>query len=327
MFLRIFHILSEKILCYTKAVKARATKTSEKKECCKEAERREKMSKFIMSGFADEISPDLKTQLEVLNKLGIGYLEMRGVNGKNVSDYTADEMKAVKAELDAANIRVSSIGSPIGKTSILNSIDAHFEKLKNTVELAKVLETKYIRVFSFYMPEDEKSEKFRDEVLRRMECFVKYAKENDIVLLHENEKLIYGDIAPRCLDILESVGSENLRAVFDPANFIQCGQETYPEAFEMLKPYIEYMHVKDAKENGGVVPAGLGIGHLPEIFADLAQSGFEGFASLEPHLGSFVGFSELEKLPECVNLPEGGEKCFTGAYMAIKQIIDKIQKA
>ncbi|HAA24848.1 MAG TPA: xylose isomerase, partial [Ruminiclostridium sp.] len=43
-----------------------------------------------------------------------------------------------------------------------------------------------------------------------------------IILAHENEKGIYGDTPERCVDIIKSMNCDYVRAVFDPANFIQC---------------------------------------------------------------------------------------------------------
>lgn len=264
--------------------------------------------------------------MTVLKKLGIGFAELRGIDGKNVSDYTAEEMKTVKERLDKDGIRVSSIGSPIGKIGIDDDFDAHMKKLENTIELAKILETENIRVFSFYIPNGETAEKYRDEVLRRMEKMTAAAKHAGVRLLHENEKGIYGDTAKRCADILESVGSDSLAAVFDPANFVQCGQKTYPDAYEMLKPYIIYMHIKDAKSDGSVVPAGSGCGEVEKIISALDAAGYEGFLSLEPHLADFAGFAELEKDGSLDKLPEGGEKTFTIAYNALKKILDNIKQ-
>lgn len=283
------------------------------------------MNKFVISGFADEISRDLDIQISVLNKLGISYIEPRFIDAKNVSDYTAEEMKYVKRRLDRGGIKVSSIGSPIGKLGIDDDFDGHMKKLENTLELAKILETDYIRVFSFYTPSDVDKEKYRDEVLKRMNKMVSAAKEAGITLLHENEKGIYGDNAERCADILESIGSDALGAVFDPANFVQCGQETYPEAFEKLKNHIRYMHIKDAKEDGSVVPAGYGSGRVEDIISELARAGYNGFLSLEPHLTEFDGFSELEK--DGIKLEksaDGGEKAFTAAHDALKALLNKI---
>ena len=279
------------------------------------------MSEFILSGFADEINPMLDVQLKVMNELNIGHIEVRGIDGKNISKYTPDEIKEIKKKFDAANIKVSSIGSPIGKIQITDSMDDHIEEFKNIIEIAKIMETKYIRLFSFYMPKDEDPKKYRDEVLKRMNMFVDTAKGSGLILLHENEKGIYGDVADRCLDILESIGSDSLRAVFDPANFVQCHEETYPRAFDMLKDHIEYMHIKDALENGEVVPAGMGEGKVKEILKSLKDRDYKGFLSLEPHLTNFVGLASLEEGKEKQEISTNTEDKFKLAVKSLRDIL------
>lgn len=279
---------------------------------------------FTLSAFADEIDEMLDIQIEGIKRHGIDYIEARGIDGKNVSDYTPEEMKTVKKRLDEKNVKVSAIGSPIGKIGITDDFESHLEKFKNTLELARILETKYIRLFSFYIPDGEEPKKYRDEVLKRMDTFVKTAEGSGIILLHENEKGIYGDNAKRCFDILESIGSDILRATFDPANFIQCGETTYPYAYELLKDHIEYMHIKDAKESGEVMPAGDGKGHIKEILENLKNRGYNGFLSLEPHLGNFSGLAELEKNDTYKDLPKAGEKTFALAVNSLKNILKEI---
>lgn len=145
------------------------------------------------------------------------------------------------------------------------------------------------------MPEGEEPDKFRDEVMRRMDRMVEYAAGRNVVLLHENEKGIYGDSAARCLDLMKLFYGDHFRCTFDFANFVQCGQDTL-EAYEMLRPYISYIHVKDAlRENGDVVPAGAGDGNVAEILNRLDEEGYAGFLSLEPHLADFAGLKSLEK--------------------------------
>lgn len=279
---------------------------------------------FTLSAFADEIDEMLDIQIEGIKRHGIDYIEARGIDGKNVSDYTPEEMKTVKKRLDEKNVKVSAIGSPIGKIGITDDFESHLEKFKNTLELARILETKYIRLFSFYIPDGEEPKKYRDEVLKRMDTFVKTAEGSGIILLHENEKGIYGDNAERCFDILESIGNNILRATFDPANFIQCGETTYPYAYELLKDHIEYMHIKDAKESGEVMPAGDGKGHIKEILKNLKNRGYNGFLSLEPHLGNFSGLAELEKNDTYKDLPKAGEKTFALAVNSLKNILKEI---
>jgi sugar phosphate isomerase/epimerase len=276
-----------------------------------------------ISGFSDEISKDIIEQFEHLNKLGMKYFEPRGINGTNISDLTEDEAKELKATMEKYGISASSIGSPIGKIGINDEFEPHLAKLAHTIKIAKILGTKYIRMFSFFIPQGENPENYRDEVMARMKAMTALAEKEDIILLHENEKDIYGDIAIRCYDILKEVNSPNLRAVFDPANFVQCGQVTYPDAYELLGDYVVYMHIKDALADGSVVPAGQGEGHVPEIVSELSNKNYGGFFSMEPHLGSFEGLAELETGDEMLKLDKSDAGKFTLAYTEFKKIFDQ----
>ncbi|GIP31458.1 sugar phosphate isomerase/epimerase [Paenibacillus sp. J2TS4] len=250
---------------------------------------------ITLTGFADEISAEFKEQLDCLESEGIRYLEFRGVWNKNVLDLTDEEIAQVKEMLEERGIKISAIGSPIGKIKITDPFEPHVEKFHRALQLAKYFDTRYIRIFSFFMPENEKPEVYRDEVMRRMKELVRLAEEADIILLHENEKEIYGDNTERCLDILTTCRSSHLRAAFDPANFVQCGVKPFDDAYFPLKPHIEYVHIKDALfADGSVTVAGQGDGQVPQVLADLQASNYAGFMSLEPHLqaaGTFQGFS------------------------------------
>ena len=277
-----------------------------------------------ISGFSDEIAVEVDTQFQVLNKLGIRYFEPRGIDGKNISALSEDEVGALKEKMGAYGISVSSIGSPIGKVKLSESFEEHFELFKNVVKTANILNAKYIRMFSFYHDGEDWSEAERAEVLAHLKKMIDYAGEHEIVLLHENEKGIYGDTAKRCLDLMEELSCDHFKAVFDPANFVQCGQDT-KEAYEMLKPYIAYMHIKDSRfADGRVVPAGVGDGNVEYILTDLFENGYDGFLSLEPHLGKFAGLKDLELDDKMMDLPEGGEGTFTLAYRALAGILERI---
>lgn len=290
-----------------------------------------------ISGFADEIAEDVDTQFRVLNKLDIRYFEPRGIDGKNIAELSDGEVAALKEKMERCGIKASSIGSPIGKIRLDEDFQAHFEKFQRVVDIAERLEAGYIRMFSFYPPErpdsaagegdgaaHEWTAGEREEVIRRLRRMTAYAGERDVVLLHENEKGIYGDTAERCADLMRELGCRHFQAVFDPANFVQCGQDT-KEAYEALRNFIAYVHVKDAREeDGNVVPAGAGDGNVGHILKGLLDSGYEGYLSLEPHLGSFSGLAGLELDDKMQNLPQGGEGTFTLAYRALEEILDKI---
>ena len=228
--------------------------------------------------------------------------------------------------MDKYGINASSIGSPIGKIGIKDEFEPHLEKLAHTIEIAKILGTKYIRVFSFFIPKEDDPAIYRDEVMARMKAMTALAGREGVILLHENEKDIYGDIAVRCKDILDTVDSDNLRAVFDPANFVQCDQVTYPDAYEMLKDHVVYMHIKDALfADSSVVPVGHGDGRVRDILQALSDRDYDGFLSLEPHLGSFDGLGDLEVGDEMLSLTKSDAGKFTLAYNSLKKILDDIR--
>lgn len=241
--------------------------------------------------FADEASPMIDGQIDALRQNGLNGLEIRNVDKVNVSSISDAKAKEVKKKLDDAGFRVWSIGSPIGKIDIeKDDFDTHIELFRRTLEIAHTLGAEHIRLFSFFIPAGKNPEDYRQEVIHRLGIFRDLAKGCGITLCHENEKEIYGDVASRCLEIHKAL--PELRAVFDPANFIQCGQDTW-EAWEQLKGYVEYLHIKDALSDGSVVPAGKGTGNVARILESYAAQGGQN-VSLEPHLTIFEGFDKLE---------------------------------
>ncbi|MGH3301468.1 MAG: sugar phosphate isomerase/epimerase family protein [Streptosporangiaceae bacterium] len=250
---------------------------------------------FVLSGFADEVSPDLDEQLAVLAAESISHLELRSAWSTNVADFDDAQVARLRRDLEDAGVRVSAIGSPIGKIEIDAPLEPELERLHRIADIAGELGTTTIRVFSFFIPRGHDPSRYRARVIDRMAALAAVAADHGLVLAHENEKEIYGDRPERCADIIASVGSPALRATFDAANFVQCGVRPHSDAYKLLRPYLVYVQIKDAlTTTGEVVPAGRGDGQIRETLAELRDSGFESYVSLEPHLavaGRFGGFS------------------------------------
>lgn len=247
------------------------------------------MNDYKISAFIDEYSDDLDTQICALQKYGIKYVELRHCNGKNVAEFSTEDVLTVKDAFDKAGIKVSAIGSPLGKIAIDGDIDAHLMTARRICAMANILGVKNIRMFSFYLPEGSDPKKYRDQVISNLQKLIDIADEYGVVLCHENEAKIYGESPENCLDLLEYFGGK-LRCVFDMGNFVLDGYESYPHAFNLLKDYIEYFHIKDALYQGAIVPAGLGEASIKAILENYPR---ETFVTLEPHLQTFAGLNAL----------------------------------
>jgi len=281
-----------------------------------------------ISGFSDEIDPNFDKQIEGLKENGMKYLEIRGVDGKNVSLLTMNEMNAAKAKLDRAGLKVSSIGSPVGKTKIDGDFEEDLKVAENILLAAEIFETRYIRMFSFYIPretrEDGSYKKYRGEVLARLEKLFDMADKRGFVLCHENESDLYGESPEDCADIAAYFGG-GIKLVFDPANFVGHGYETYPYAYNLMKDHIEYFHIKDIKKGAGTVPAGSGDGMVKEILTDAIRCGFNNFLSVEPHLKVFAGLDNLSRNGS-PNIKDGYAS-HAEAFRAAKSALDDILAA
>ena len=267
-----------------------------------------------LSAFADEASADLARQIEVLNKERIPLIELRGVNGKNVSLLTDEEALRCRDMLEEGGIGVWSVGSPLGKIGIHDDFSAHLQTAERVFRLANIFRTPRVRVFSFYTNAPERDEA---EVFARVGAMVALAKEYGVTLYHENEKEIYGDLPARNARLLQNVAG--LGCVFDPANYVQCGADI-GEALELLEDKIGYYHVKDALYAGGeVVPAGKGEGQVSRMIGGIRK---DTVLSLEPHLTVFDGYAQIDRtqLRGKYTYPSA-EEAFSAAAAALRGVL------
>ena len=271
--------------------------------------------------FADEASANIDEQIKAMKENKLDGLEIRNVDGVNIAEISDSKAKEVRKKLDNACLRVWTIGSPIGKIDIeKDDFALHTEKFKRTLELADILGAENIRLFSFFTPAENRGS-YKDKVIERLSAFCEIAKGSGITLCHENEKGIYGDTPERCLEIYKAL--PEMKAIFDPANYVQCEVDTL-KAWEMIKPYVKYLHIKDALANGSVVPAGMGDGNIKYILDEFKKLGGES-VTVEPHLTVFAGLKGLEKEGDASVIGEvykysSNTEAFSAAVNALREI-------
>lgn len=240
---------------------------------------------FTLSAFADEIDPDPVQQVDLLDRCGVRHIELRSIHKTNVLSLTDLQVSELKSLLDRRGFRLSAIGSPIGKTPIDQPFEQTLAKLDRAIELCRVFETPNIRIFSYYLPATGGDwPSWRGEILSRMKTKAERAEKAGVRLLHENEHNIYGDDPDRVVDLMTSVNSPALRAVYDPANYVFCGYDPW-QGWQQTKELTAHFHIKDwvkGEPHGRL--AGEGHGRIPEVIAEAVARHYDGFATLEPHL-------------------------------------------
>lgn len=260
-----------------------------------------------LSAFADEVTESFRGQVEYLANEKVDYIEPRFIDKKNIMDLSQSELNEARQMIRDHGIKVSAIGSPIGKVRLDESFEPHLDKFKHAVELAQFFETPFIRMFSYYAPEGKDIDDYRDQVMERMAAKVAVIQNTDVTMVHENEAHIYGHSAANCADLIEAVGSEKLRLAYDPANFVWGEKLTnnVETCWPVMKPYVVHIHIKDWKlgsQDVGSIP-GEGDGQIKELLIELAAMNYDGCMTMEPHLktgGQFGGSTGPELFSKAI---------------------------
>ncbi len=281
---------------------------------------------FLLSGFADEYSASFDEQLNGFNLLGIKNIELRFIDGENVSKLNEKQVDIVKKKLDDAGLKVSAIGSPLGKVSLEDDFLEHLKLAENVFKIAKKLNCTCVRIFSFYLNGKERKDCI-ESVRERLEKLISMADGYGVKLCHENEEGLYGQSPEQCYELLSGFGGK-LRCVFDMGNFLLGGYDP-KKAYDLLKEYVEYFHVKDAFKDGTIVPCGEGDAQIENILTTFKNENGNRqiFVSLEPHLVDFVGLNSLATH----DLKKGrafkdDKEAFTYAHKNLTEIIKRVEK-
>lgn len=280
------------------------------------------MARFYLSAFADEAAPDLAGQIDALKRNAFPCIEVRNIDGTSAIDLPAEVLRNAADRLSGAQIRVNSLGSPIGKYPVEEPFEPHFERFKKALETAHVFGARRMRVFSFFIPEGHEAREYTDVVLERLDRMLDLAEKEGITLCHENEAKIFGRLPGECLLLQQKL--PRLKAVFDSSNYVKEDVEISP-AIDLIAPYLEYVHIKDCCfSDKAIVPAGMGDGRIAELIekADAAIGDRETFATLEPHLKSFTGYSALDDrvMKHRLHFDDPAE-AFDTAAKALKKIL------
>jgi glucosamine-6-phosphate deaminase len=249
---------------------------------------------------SDEVSHDFIEALDWIQAEGLKYVEIRMVDGINVSNLTDEQVERVRREAEARGLHISALASPLFKCALdpsrpvasgdmfgqaEESVEAHFAKLDRTIAIAKLLGTSFIRIFSFWRELDPKP--YEDEVAAYLKKAADTAAGHKITLLLENERSCNGGYAFEVASLVREVSSPGLKALWDPGNEAQGEHWSYPHVYNEVKDLLAHVHLKDSLIDPGGKPrcVPIGSGRVPYVkqILDLEANGYKGLYVIETH--------------------------------------------
>ncbi len=249
---------------------------------------------MFFSGISDEAGQAIDTQIKAHQELGWEYLELRMVDGTNITALDDAAFDRVYEKVTAAGMKVSCFGSAIANWARPITCDPQIDidDLKRAIPRMHRFGTKFIRVMSYPNDKDNPlpEPEWRKESIRRMKTLAKIAEDEGIILAHENCSGWGGLSADNSNILLGEVDSPALKVVYDTGNPVTYGQDPW-EYYQKVFDSIVYVHIKDARKVNGedvYTYCGEGDGRVRDTIADLLKRGYDGGFSIEPHLAAII---------------------------------------
>jgi len=253
---------------------------------------------MYFSGISDEAGQAIDVQIQAHQELGWAHLELRMIDGENLTAVSDEKFEEVYEKVTAAGMSVSCFGSAIANWARPITCDPQIDvdDLQRAIPRMQRFGTEFIRVMSYPndpdnpLPEPE----WRDEAIRRMKGMARIAEDGGVILAHENCSGWGGQSAEHSNLLLAEVDSPALKVVFDTGNPVTYGQDSWAY-YETVAKDIVYVHIKDARKTNGeevYTYCGEGDGCVREIVGDLLAKGYDGGISIEPHLAAVIHTGE-----------------------------------
>lgn len=239
---------------------------------------------WTLSAFSDEAGNTIEDQIQATQQAGLAFLDLRGVDGFNIAALPIENAQAIKRKLDAAGLQVQMLGSPLGKIDIAEDFEPEAEKLRHLSRVGDILGCPNVRIFSYYNKANASHAAWKDESLKRLSLLRGIARQEGLVLYHENERHIFGDLGSDVLAIGRELRDEtSFKLIFDFDNFNQSGEDVWA-TWQVLAGLTDGFHLKDSTGDNQHVPVGQGNGRVREILEDAVARGWSGPVAVEPHL-------------------------------------------
>jgi sugar phosphate isomerase/epimerase len=233
------------------------------------------LSRFAV--VSDEIDADPEVAFGVAADLGMEAVDLNSLWGRPVTDLGPDEVAAVGAALRAHGLRVHMVGGlpfkflPVagaGPEALLGSpaFAADMDLLRRSLEVGQALGAACARVHAFAWPPGGPERRpgggeipaaAMPAIVAGLRSACGLAARYGLSLGLENVRASYGNCGRNLAAVCAAVGDPRLRVIWDPANAFVSGEDAaYPDGYAAARPFIDHVHVKDARLLDPAEPSG-----------------------------------------------------------------------
>ncbi len=277
----------------------------------------------------DEVSQDLKEALQLAVEFGLEAVELRSVADRLIHEYAADELRAIKEQVEAAGLTICALSTPIFKCHLSQreEVAQHHTILKQALHAAEVLDVGILRAFTFWKEGD--FQEALPKIVQEFKAIVPQLEAADRILVVEPDPSVNASNAELLLQVLEAVDSPHVRALYDPGNHLwdPYGEEPYPLAYERLQSLIQHVHLKDAVQtNGETTAVAIGQGEVgyQELLPRLQRDGYAGYLMVETHYRLHRELDEEElKRPQGSGFSAGGLEASRQCLESLQVVLKK----
>lgn len=283
-----------------------------------------------ISILTDEFTQDIGEAVSWARGRHVDGVELRSVDNFGLFELPIVEAMQIAARIEDAGLAVSALCPPIYKCDVDDDAQvwSHLEGLKHCIELAGILRTGLIRVFSFWRAEGPRPIKL---IAERFDRVARMAGDAGVRLALENDPATNACNAAQLAELLDAISSPQVGALWDPGNnlFAPEFEKPFPDGYEAINKHLLHVHLKDAviREDGRTEACVLGAGQagIPELLRALAADGYGGFATLEPHYRRQTTLTEAEMLlPGGARFSADGEGPMEECLYALQSILKHV---
>ncbi|MCL1859107.1 MAG: sugar phosphate isomerase/epimerase [Oscillospiraceae bacterium] len=205
-------------------------------------------------------------------------------NGAGYIDRDIKKIKKIASD-KGVTVECVTLGAAFDGGLTADSLN-YVKLLTNAIETASELGALRVNHYCANISHGEKAD------FDRMEKFwgesIKSAEKHGIILALENEAHDSTRTPDRMLKIMQYFNSKYFKTNMDVTNYYQAGCDGFPDAYEILKDYIGYVHLKNARRqpNGFCyVPIPDGAVNISGLVSRIIEDrSYDGLCSLEPHV-------------------------------------------